>query len=155
MTDPESIPKKKVLVIDDQYPIRELLETMLEEQYDVIKAGSAEEARIVLHHPVDLIILDVMMPAFDGLSFCKELKTNSKTKNISILILTAKHMESDLQKAIEAGADEYLTKPFEDDYLMKRIKISIEKIIEDDIPHNGKLLQFGGGFHWVRKKEGI
>ncbi len=152
MTGQELIPKKKILVIDDQYPIRELLETMLEDEYDVIKAASAQEARVVLNHPVELILLDVMMPEFDGLSFCKELKKNSNTKNIPILILTAKHLEPDLQKAIEAGADEYLTKPFDDDYLIKRIKIIIEKNIEDDVPPNGKLLQFGGGFHWVRRK---
>lgn len=152
MNEQEPTLKKKILVIDDQYPIRELLETMLQDDYDVIKAGSAEEARIVLHEPVDLIVLDVMMPEFDGIAFCKELKENPKTKKIPVLILTAKHMKLDLVKAIEAGSDEYLTKPFEDDYLVKRIKILIERIPEEDIPLPGKLLQFGGGFHWIRRR---
>ena len=60
--------------------------------------------------------------------------------------------DSDLQPAIDAGADEYLTKPFDDEYFAKRVKILTERIKEDDIPPQGKLLQFGGGFHYVRRK---
>ncbi len=145
-------PKKKILVIDDQYPIRELLETLLEDTYDVIKAESAEEARLILHESVDLIILDIMMPNFDGYAFCKELKQSLATKHIPILVLTAKHQLSDLQPAIESGTDEYLTKPFDDEYLLKRIRILIERMKEDDIPPRGKLLHFGGGFHYIKKK---
>ena len=152
MIEADEIPKKKILVIDDQYPIRELLETMLEDDYDVIKAESAEEARLILREPVDLIILDIMMPNFDGYAFCKELKSGIATKHIPILILTAKHQISDLQPAIDAGADEYLTKPFDDEYLLKRIKIMIHRFPEADIPEQGRLLQFGGGFHYIRKK---
>ncbi len=143
--------KKRILVIDDQYPVRELLETLLEE-YDVIKAESAEDARFVLtRESVDLIILDIMMPDFDGYVFCKELKNSIATKHIPILILTAKHHMSDLQPAVDAGADEYMTKPFDDEYLLKRVRVLIDRIPED-IPPEGKLFNFGGGFHYVRKK---
>lgn len=145
-------PKKKVLIIDDQYPLREFLETLLEDLYDVIKAESAAEARTILHESVDLIILDIMMPNFDGYAFCKELKNSIATKHIPILVLTAKHQLSDLQPAIDAGADEYLTKPLDDEYFMKRVKVLVERVKEEDIPPQGKLLQFGGGFHYVRKK---
>ena len=69
ITEAATAPKKKVLVIDDQYPLREFLETLLEDDYDVIKAESAVEARTVLHESVDLIILDIMMPNFDGYAF--------------------------------------------------------------------------------------
>ncbi|MBI5003185.1 response regulator transcription factor [Candidatus Woesearchaeota archaeon] len=151
-TEAATAPKKKVLIIDDQYPLREFLETMLEDDYDVIKAESAVEARTVLHESVDLIILDIMMPNFDGYAFCKELKSSIVTKHIPIMVLTAKHQLSDLQPAIDAGADEYLTKPLEQEYFMKRVKILVERIKEDDIPPQGKLLQFGGGFHYVRRK---
>lgn len=150
--EPVETPKKKILVIDDQYPLRELLETLLEDEYDVIKAENAEEARFILRDPVDLIILDIMMPKFDGYAFCKELKENIATKQTPILILTAKHQLSDLQPALDAGADEYLTKPFDDEYLLKRVKVLIDRIPEPDIPESGKLLQFGGGFHYVRKR---
>lgn len=145
-------PKKKVLIIDDQYPIREFLETLLEDDYDVIKAESAGEARKILHESVDLIILDIMMPNFDGYAFCKELKSSIATKHIPIMVLTAKHQLTDLQPAIDAGADEYLTKPFEEEYFMKRVKVLVNRIKEDDIPLQGKLLQFGGGFHYVARK---
>ena len=152
ITEAATAPKKKVLVIDDQYSLREFLETLLEDDYDVIKAESAAEARLVLHESVNLIILDIMMPNFDGYAFCKELKNSIVTKHIPIMVLTAKHQLSDLQPAIDAGADEYLTKPFDDEYFAKRVKILTERIKEDDIPPQGKLLQFGGGFHYVSKK---
>lgn len=143
--------KKRVLIIDDQYPVRELLETLLE-GYEVIKAESAKDARFVLaRESIDLIILDIMMPDFDGYAFCKELKTSIATKHIPILILTAKHQMTDLQPAIDAGADEYMTKPFDDDYLLKRVKVLVDRIPEE-IPDGGKLLQFSGGFHFVKKR---
>lgn len=143
--------KKRILVIDDQYPVRELLETLLE-GYDVIKAESATDARFVLtRESIDLIILDIMMPDFDGYAFCKELKQSIATKHIPILILTAKHSLSDLQPAVDAGADEYMTKPFDDEYLLKRVKVLIDRIPED-IPPEGKLFNFGGGFHYVQKR---
>lgn len=151
-TEVAEAPKKKVLVIDDQYSIREFLETMLEEHYDVIKAESAAEARLILHESVDLIILDIMMPDFDGYAFCKEMKQSLATKHIPILVLTAKHQMSDLQLAVDAGADEYLTKPFDAEYFTKRVKILTHRIKEDDVPPQGKLLDFGGGFHYIRKK---
>lgn len=151
-TEAAIAPKKKILVIDDQYSIRELLETLLQDEYDVIKAESAVEARLILHESVDLIILDIMMPDFDGYAFCKELKQSLATKHIPVMILSAKHRIQDLQPAIDVGVDEYLTKPFEDDYLQKRIHIMTNRIKEDDIPLQGRLLQFGGGFHYVRKK---
>lgn len=143
--------KKRVLIIDDQYPVRELLETLLE-GYEVIKAESAKDARFVLaRESIDLIILDIMMPDFDGYAFCKELKTSIATKHIPVLILTAKHQMTDLQPAIDAGADEYMTKPFDDVYLLKRVKVLVDRIPED-VPQEGKLLQFSGGFHFVRGK---
>lgn len=145
--------KKKILIIDDQYSIRELLETLLDvEGYEVIKAESAKDARFILtRESIDLIILDIMMPDFDGYAFCKELKQSIGTKHIPVLILTAKHQKSDLQPAVDAGADEYMTKPFDEDYLIKRVKVLTERIPED-IPPEGKLFDFGGGFHYVRKK---
>ncbi len=129
--------KKKILIIDDQYSIRELLETLLQDEYDVTKAESAAEARLILKEPVDLILLDVMMPDFDGYTFCKEIKQSIATKHIPVMMLTAKHRIQDLQPAIDAGVDEYLTKPFEDDYLQKRIHIMTNRIKEDDIPEQG------------------
>lgn len=153
MTEADSIPKKKILVIDDQYSIRELLETLLQDDYDVIKAESAAEARLILHESVNLIILDIMMPNFDGYAFCKELKQSLATKHIPVLVLTAKHQISDLQPAIDAGADEYLTKPFDDEYFMKRVKIITSRIKEEDIPPQGKLTHFGGGFHYISKRQ--
>lgn len=141
--------KKKILVVDDDYGLRELLDMMFGEQYEVLKAKDVLEAREILRNPVDLIILDVMLPGIDGYAFCKEIKSSFATKHISVLILTAKHQIPDMQPAIDAGADEYLTKPFDNDYLVKRVSVLIEKIPEE-IPDEGKLVRFGGGFHYTR-----
>jgi len=142
--------KRKILVVDDDFSLRELIEMMLDD-YEVIKAKNVIEARMILRNPVDLIILDVMMPGIDGYDFCREIKSSIATKHIPVLILTAKHQIPDMQPAIDAGADEYLTKPFDGEYLLKRIKILIDKSPEE-IPEQGKLLRFGGGFHYIRKK---
>lgn len=141
--------KKKILVIDDDYSLRELLHMMFGERYEVLKAKDVFEAREILRNPVDLIILDIMLPAIDGYSFCNEIKSSVATKHIPVLILTAKHQIPDMQPAIDAGADEYLTKPFDSDYLLKRVSVLIEKIPEE-IPDEGKLVRSGGGFHYTR-----
>ncbi len=154
MGDDKPTLKKKILVVDDDWSLRELLEDMLDHTYDVIKVENANEARLVLRSPVDLIILDVMMPGIDGYQLCKELKFGIATKQIPILVLTAKHLIPDMQAALDAGADEYLTKPFDTDYLLKRIHILTEHITEE-IPDQGKFLRFGTGFHYIRKKQKI
>jgi two-component system response regulator ResD len=141
--------KKKILVVDDDYGLRELLDMMFGEQYNVLKAKDVLEAREILRNPVDLIILDIMLPGIDGYTFCKEIKDSLATKHIPVLILTAKYQIPDMQPSINADADEYLTKPFDSDYLVKRITVLVEKIPEE-IPDEGKLVHFGGGFHYVR-----
>ncbi len=141
--------KKKILVVDDDYGLRELLDMMFGEQYDVLKAKDVLEAREIIRNPVDIIILDIMLPGIDGYTFCKEIKNSLATKHIPVLILTAKHQIPDMQLAINAEADEYLTKPFDSDYLAKRITTLIEKIPEE-IPDEGKLVRFSGGFHYTR-----
>ncbi|MBS3121420.1 response regulator [Candidatus Woesearchaeota archaeon] len=120
--------KKKVMVVDDEYAIRELIALTLEQEYDVIKAESGQDALNKIQNALnkinsapDLIILDIMMPNMDGYQVCRLLKTNKETKMIPIIMLTAKHQNEDVRKAVDVEADEYITKPFEPEMLRKRV----------------------------------
>lgn len=106
---------KKILVVDDQVEIRELVEVTLRvEDYEILQAKSGEEAiEIAKSEKPDLIIMDIMMPGgMDGYEATKTLKSNPDTKDISIVILTAKGQQTDKEKGIEVGANDYFVKPF-------------------------------------------
>lgn len=106
--------KKKVMIVDDEAHIVELVRVCLEDSdYDIIEAYDGQEAvdRAKEEHP-DLILLDIMLPGMDGYEVCKILKGSDGTKEIPIVMLTAKGQEVDKVKGFQAGADAYMTKPF-------------------------------------------
>ena len=113
----------KIFIADDESGFVSTLKSRLEfEGFEVTTApdGKAALERIPDEAP-DLILLDVMMPAVNGYQVCRELKENPDTKSIPILMLTAKSQESDKFWGMEAGADAYLTKPFDMDELIEKI----------------------------------
>lgn len=140
--------RKKIMIVDDEYTIRELVALTLEEDYDVIKAESGNDALDKMNLKPDLIILDVMMPHLDGFTVCQGLKSNEETKHIPIIIFTAKHQMEDVKKAIEIGADEYITKPFEPEMLRQRVKSYF-----DGKKTDRKLFQYGKGIHFIKGKD--
>ncbi len=115
---------KKILIVDDEPHIRLLLEQTLEEleDYDV-EFFSAENGEIALQqiqaHKPDLVFLDVMMPKMNGFDVCKTVKQELLMSDVYIVILTAKGQENDRHKGHEAGADRYITKPFNPDEIME------------------------------------
>lgn len=138
--------KRKLLVVDDDYALRELIDFTLAESYDVLKAENAEQAYALVHgEQPDAIVLDIMMPNIDGYEVCRKLKSDPKTQHIPIIMLTAKHEMDDLKEAIKVGADEYITKPFEPDFLKKRIDGLFEKTRREE-----KLFQHGKSLHYIR-----
>ena len=113
----------KIFIADDESGFVSTLKSRLEfEGFEVTTApdGKAALEQIPGEAP-DLILLDVMMPAVNGYQVCRELKENPDTKSIPILMLTAKSQESDKFWGMEAGADAYLTKPFDMDELIEKI----------------------------------
>jgi DNA-binding response OmpR family regulator len=120
---------KKILVVDDEVDLVETVRFPLEiEGYNVLVSYNGEDAldQARKENP-DLIILDLMLPKLDGYKVCRLLKFDERYKHIPILMLTAKTQEKDKILGKETGADEYITKPFEMDYLMEKVKAYLSK----------------------------
>jgi DNA-binding response OmpR family regulator len=124
MKEGSSMNKKRILVVDDEADLVETLRFSLElEGYDVLTAFNGEEALNQARKEIpDLMLLDLMLPKLDGYKVCRLLKFDEKFKHIPILMLTAKTQERDKQTGMETGANEYITKPFDMDELMKKVK---------------------------------
>lgn len=121
--------KKRILVVDDEVDLVETVRFSFElEGYDVLIAYDGEEAlnQARKENP-DLILLDLMLPKLDGYKICRLLKFDERYKHIPILMLTAKTQEKDKATGMETGANEYITKPFDMDELMKKVKGYLNK----------------------------
>jgi DNA-binding response OmpR family regulator len=140
---------KKILVVDDEFTIRELVAMTLEPDYDVIKAENGAQGLDMINEKPDLVILDVMMPKMDGYEVCEKLKSNPETNKIPIIMLTAKHAMEDLKKAIMVDVDEYITKPFEPELLKKRVDGFFNK---DGPEIKRKLFQYGKSLHYTKER---
>ena len=116
---------KKILIADDEVHIRALLELTLEDLEDagveLLSASDGLEAwDIAQAEQPDLIILDVMMPGLSGYEVCQLVRCDPDLSNTHIIMLTAKGQEADQGRSIEVGANEYITKPFDPNYLIGR-----------------------------------
>jgi len=138
---------KKVLVVDDEYTIRELVDFTLGQDYEVMKAETGKQAMDMLTEKPDLLILDIMMPQMDGYEVCKKIKENPQTKHIPVIILTAKHGVDDLKEAIKVEVDEYITKPFEPELLKKRVD---EYLSNGQKKTKSRLFQLGKSMHYIK-----
>ena len=115
--------KGKILVVDDEIYIVHILDFSLGiEGYEVMTALDGEQALAkVAQDKPDLIVLDIMMPKLDGYETCKALKSNPETKDIPVILLSAKGRNVDQKVGFEVGADDYITKPFSPRKLVERI----------------------------------
>lgn len=119
----------KILVIDDEPDLVETLRFSLEaEGYEVLVSFNGEEGlNLARKETPDLILLDLMLPKLDGCKVCRLLKFDERHKHIPVLMLTAKIQEKDRILGMETGADEYITKPFNIDELMAKVKSYLSK----------------------------
>ena len=115
---------KKILIVDDEQDIVESLKFVLEaSDYTCYTADNGEDGlRLAKEIVPDLMILDVMMPKINGYKISRLLKYDAKYKNIPILMVTARSQEEDKLIGEETGADEYITKPFELDEVVKKVE---------------------------------
>jgi len=115
---------KYILIVDDAPNIVLSLEFLLKKEgYDVHSVSNGEEAMTAIAEKVpDMLLLDVMMPRKDGYEVCQELRAHPDWKNIKIIMLTAKGRDVEREKGLALGADDYVTKPFATQELVKKVK---------------------------------
>jgi DNA-binding response OmpR family regulator len=125
--------KEIVLVVDDEKEIRDLVEIYLvNEGYKVLKASNGLEALKILNdNEVDLVILDVMMPKMDGIEVCMRIR---KSKNMPIIMLSAKSQDLDKILGLTTGADDYVVKPFNPLELVARVKSQLRRYKRLNVP---------------------
>jgi two-component system phosphate regulon response regulator PhoB len=140
---------KHILVVDDEEDILELVRYNLEKaKYtctcEMTGGGAVTTARSVLP---DLIVLDLMLPGRDGLEVCSVLKEDTKTRHIPIVMLTAKGSEADIVRGLEAGADDYITKPFSPKVLVARVTAVLRRQPKDATTEEAPLRAHGLVIH--------
>jgi putative two-component system response regulator len=127
--------KPVILVVDDQPQNMELLEAHLEPQgYEIVKAASGEEAlEIFSKNQIDLVLLDVKMPRMSGIEVLEKLRADKKTRLIPVVMVTVLKETEDRIKALEAGCDDFISKPFDKHELLARVKSLLRiKFLNDD-----------------------
>jgi len=154
--------KKKILVVDDEKDIVDILKYNLEREneFEVLTASNGKEALAHAAMNPDVIILDIMMPEINGFEVCKQLKNNPATSGIPVIFLTAKENEIDEILGLEIGADDYISKPISPRKVLARIKSVIRRsqnekqvqtISDDNIKF--KNLEIDTASHSVKIKE--
>ncbi len=116
----------RILVVEDEQSIRTIVEYALRDAgFSVIGAGRGDEALDVIERePIDLVVLDVMLPGLDGLEVCKRIRAD---RNLPIIMLSARGEELDKVLGLELGADDYVTKPFSPRELVSRVKANLRR----------------------------
>jgi len=118
--------ESRILIADDNAPNVELLEAYLSGcgcDYEIaVAVDGAEALEMTASFKPDLILLDIMMPKYSGFEVCEKLKANAETKNIMILMVTALTELGDIERAVTAGCDDYLSKPVNKAELLKRVE---------------------------------
>jgi two-component system phosphate regulon response regulator PhoB len=119
----------RILIIEDEDDIRDVLEyDLVREGFEVETAGNGEDGlRIALSGKINLVLLDLMLPGVDGLEVCRRLRGLPLTKDLPIVMVTAKGEEADIVRGLETGADDYVTKPFLPAVLVARIRTVLRR----------------------------
>lgn len=141
-------PETTILIVDDNKELLWMLKDILSDEYSILTAENGEEGLAVIKQKTpDLIITDIMMPKIDGITLTKQLKTNKHTLHIPLVILSAKNTTDEKIEGIESGADAYIPKPFNTQYLRSIIKQLLKKQEELKLYYNSSAsaFEFSGG----------
>jgi len=132
-----------ILVVEDELAIQELISLNLKRAgHMVLCADNAEQAKLLINNVLpDLVLLDWMLPDMSGIEFARRLRREERTKTIPIIMLTARVQESDKIAGLEAGADDYITKPFSPRELLARIKAVLRRRLPE---MSDEIIEMGG-----------
>lgn len=150
----------KILVVEDESAIRDMLNfTLNAAEFEVLEAPNAEQGwKMILEHQPDLLVLDWMLPGVTGVSLAQRIRQNDQTRSLPIIMLTARGEESDQVAGFDAGADDYVVKPFSPRALVARIKALLRRqdpqALSTDILKQGNLkLDLSSYRFWVDEEE--
>ena len=136
--------KHRILIADDNAANRELLEAYLvgfDCEIETAVDGQDTMDKVASFHP-DLVLLDIMMPQLSGFEVCKQLKDNQETERVMILMVTALNELGDIERAVDAGTDDFLTKPVNKVELFKRVQNMLKlKGVEDELDRLRQYIQ--------------
>ena len=135
-----------ILIVEDEQDLLELLRyNLVREGYAVQTAATGEDGlKAMRAQPPDLVLLDLMLPAMDGLEVCRTIKGRPHTAQVPVIMLTAKGEEQDIVRGLELGADDYITKPFSPRVLMARISAVLRRAERDVDGVTTKVIEAGG-----------
>ncbi|MDV6315696.1 phosphate regulon transcriptional regulator PhoB [Idiomarina sp. HP20-50] len=121
---------RRILIVEDEAPIREMLSFVMEQHgYQAVEANDFDAAVNKIAEPYpDMVLLDWMLPGGSGIQLAKKIKSDDFTRNIPIIMLTARGEEEDKIKGLEVGADDYITKPFSPKELMARMRAVFRRV---------------------------
>ena len=121
--------KGRILIVEDETPIREMLGySLMKEGFVCAEAADTEQARVQIDaHRPNLVLLDWMLPGLSGIDYARRLRSDPATRDIPIIMLTAKGEETDKIRALDIGADDYITKPFSTRELLARIRAVLRR----------------------------
>lgn len=134
----------KILIAEDNLPGAELLDAYLADTpYDTKQAHNGEEAiKLVAEWKPDVVLLDVMMPKLSGFEVCKQIRANPATRDIGILMVTALDQPADIDRAVDLGTDDFLTKPINKTELIMRIRALLKaKSVAEALPRTLEYLK--------------
>ena len=134
-----------ILVVEDEDSLATLLQYNLQKEgYDIALAGDGEEALLLVDERLpDLIVLDWMLPKISGIEVCRRLRQRNETRNVPIIMLTARGEETDRVRGLDTGADDYVAKPFSMTELTARIRAVLRRIrpgLADDVIRHGDIV---------------
>ncbi len=120
----------KVLIVEDEPAIRQMVDhTLRKAGFDVLQAADAEEARAMIHRtPPDLVLMDWMLPGASGVELTRTLKSNRVTRDIPIIMLTARSDEDDKVRGLDSGAEDYISKPFSPREMVARVRAVLRRV---------------------------
>jgi two-component system phosphate regulon response regulator PhoB len=146
--------KEKILVVDDEEDITELLKFNLSrEGYQVHCVPSGEDAlKACASQRPELVLLDLMLPGMDGLEVARRLKSGLKTRDIPIVMLTAKGEEADIVAGLELGADDYITKPFSPRVVLARVRAVLRRKDQESPSEDSAIQVHGISIHPGRRE---